>query len=103
MSNFTPNEFQNLVLKMRLPLIWIGGVILAWGIYKTYSFHRKEQQMYAFLERHPMAGEQAYHLRKAMWLDGDAVSWKLLGVGLALITLGFCLNQIVKWFQKDSR
>lgn len=103
MSSSTPSEFQSFIMKMRLPLIWIGGVVMAWGVYKTYSFHRKEQQMSAFLERHPMAGEQAYHLRKAMRLDGDAVSWKILGVGLALITLGFCLNQIVKWFQKDSR
>ena len=103
MSSSAPSEFQSFILKMRVPLIWIGSAISAFGIYRTYSFLKKEQQMYAFLERHPMAGEQAYHLRKAMWLDGDAVSWKLLGVGLALITLGFCLNHIVKWFQKDSR
>lgn len=103
MSNSTPNEFQNLVLKMRLPLIWIGGVVLAWGIYKTYSFHGKEQQMYGFLQRHPMDSEQAIYLRKAVGLHGDAVPWKILGVGLALITLGFCLKQIVKWFRKDSR
>ena len=88
---------------MRLLLIYLGSAITAFGVYRTYAFLKKERQMSAFLERHPMAGEQAYHLRKAMWLDGDAVSWKLLGVGLALITLGFCLNQIIKWFQKDSR
>jgi Zn-dependent protease len=100
MSSSTLNEFQSLVLKLRLPLIWIGGVVLAWGIYKTYSFHRKEQQMYAFLQRHPVDSEQAYYLRKAIGLHGDAVAWKLLGVGLALLLLGLFLHQIVSWFRK---
>jgi Zn-dependent protease len=103
MSSSTPNEFQSLVLKLRLPLIWIGGVVLAWGIYKTYAFHRKEQQMYAFLHRHPVDSEQANHLRKAIGLHGDAVAWKLLGVGLALLILGLLLHQILALFRKDSR
>ncbi len=85
---------------MRLPLIYVGSAITAFGVYRTYAFLKKERQMYAFLERHPMSGEQAYYLRKAMWLDGDAVSWKLLGVGLALIILGLSLNRIVAWLRK---
>jgi hypothetical protein len=85
---------------MRLPLIYLGSAITAFGFYRTYAFLKKERQMSAFLERHPMAGEQAYYLRKAMWLDGDAVSWKLLGVGLALIILGLLLDRIVTWLRR---
>ena len=103
MRSSSPTEFQTLILKMRLPLIWIGGAVLAWGIYKTYSFHRKEQQMYAFLQRHPVDSEQAYYLRKAIGLHGDAVAWKLLGVGLALLVLGLFLYEILALFRKDSR
>jgi Zn-dependent protease len=103
MSISTPNESQSVVLKLRLPLIWIGGVILVLGIYKTYSFHRKEQEMYAFLQRHPVDPEQAYYLRKAIGLHGDAVAWKLLGVGLALLVLGLFLQQILALFRRDSR
>lgn len=103
MNSSSPNEFQNLVFKMRLPLIWIGGFISVWGVYKTYSFHRKEKQMYEFLQRHPVDAEQAYYLRKAIGLHGDAVSWKMFGFGLALIALGFCINHFVMRFQKKSR
>jgi hypothetical protein len=103
MSSSTPNEFQSLVSRLRLPLIWIGGVVSAWGIYKTYSFHRKEQQMYDFLQRHPVDSEQAYYLRKAIGLHSDAVAWKLLGVGLVLLVLGLFLHQILAFFRKDSR
>lgn len=85
---------------MRLPLICLGSAITAFGVYRSYAFLKKERQMSAFLERHPMSGEQAYYLRKAMWLEGDAVSWKLLGVGLALIILGLSLNRIVPWLRK---
>jgi hypothetical protein len=95
MSSSTPNEFQSLVLKLRLPLIWIGGVVLAWGIYKTYSFHRKEQQMYAFLQRHPAGFAHADDLRRAVGLHGEPIGWKLLGVGLAMLLLGLFLHQIV--------
>jgi hypothetical protein len=95
MSSSTPNEFQSLVLKLRLPLIWIGGVVLAWGIYKTYSFHRKEQQMYAFLQRHPAGFAHADDLRRAVGLHGEPIGWKLLWVGLAMLLLGLFLHQIV--------
>ena len=85
---------------MRLPLIYIGSVVTAFGVYRTYAFLKKERQMSAFLERHPMVGEQEYYLRKAMWLDGDAVSWKLLGVGLALIILGLSLDRLFAWLRR---
>ena len=41
---------------MRLPLIYLGSAITAFGFYRTYAFLKKERQMSAFLERHPMAG-----------------------------------------------
>jgi hypothetical protein len=100
MRSSSPTEFQSLVLKIRLPLIWVGGAILAWGIYKTYAFHRKEQQMYAFLQRHPVDSEQAYYLRKAIGLNGDAGAWALLGAGLTLLLFGLLLPQVITWFRK---
>lgn len=100
METSSPTEFQRLILKMRLPLIWIGGTLLAWGIYKTYTFHRNEKQMYAFLQRHPVGLQEAYYLRKAVGLHGDAVAWKLLWVGLALLLLGLFLHQIVDRLRK---
>jgi hypothetical protein len=100
MENSSPTEFQRLVLKMRLPLIWIGGAVLVWGIYKTYSFHRKEQQMHAFLQRHPAGFAHADDLRRAVGLHGEPIGWKLLGAGLAILLLGLFLHQIVAWFRK---
>ena len=80
---------------MRLPLIWMGGAVLVFGVYKTYSFHRKEEQMYAFLQRHPAGFAHADDLRRAVGLHGEPIGWKLLGVGLALLLLGLFLHQIV--------
>ncbi len=85
---------------MRLPLIWMGGAVLVWGIYKTYSFHRKEQQMYAFLQRHPAGFAYADDLRRAVGLHGEPIGWKLLWVGLAMLLLGLFLHQIVSLFRK---
>jgi hypothetical protein len=95
MESSSPTEFQRLILKMRLPLIWMGGAVLVLGGYKTYSFHRKEEQMYAFLQRHPAGFAQADDLRRAVGLHGEPIGWKLLAVGLALLLLGLFLHQIV--------
>lgn len=103
MTSPAPSEFQSLVLMMRLPLVWIGGAITAFGTYRTYAFLKKEREMSAFLERHPMGSEQTYLLRKAIGLHGDVVAWKLLGVGLVLIVLGLSLDLIVAQFRKDGR
>ena len=101
MSSSTSREFQSLLLKIRVPLIWIGSAISAFGIYRTYSFLKKERQMYAFLERHPVDSEQASYVRKAAGLQGDAVSWKIIGVGLAFIILGLLLERMVEWARKS--
>lgn len=103
MSSSSPSEFQSFILKMRVPLTWIGSAISAFGIYRTYSFLKKERQMYAFLERHPVDSEQANYLRKAVDLHGDAVSWKIFGVGLAFVILGLSLKRMVEWFRNEPR
>ena len=95
MSSSSPSEFQSFILKMRVPLIWIGSAISAFGIYRTYSFLKKK--------RHPVDSEQANYLRKAVGLHGDAVSWKIFGVGLAFIILGLSLKRMVEWFRKEPR
>jgi uncharacterized membrane protein len=48
MESSSPAEFQRLILKIRLPLIWMGGAVLVWGIYKTYPSTGKNSRCTLF-------------------------------------------------------